>query len=156
MPTRYLIAGALVLGLLPLAAIAQESDEVVVEESEPAATEQSLDTLEGLQEDVETGDMPESAAFGLDTAQEAVANDGVDGQAVSDMASEGRSTEASDAAGGIGGDTTAGARGEAGATGAGAGGAAGNAGGGMGGGTSGGGNAGGGAGGNAGGGGGPR
>ncbi|WP_181421935.1 hypothetical protein [Halomonas sp. LBP4] len=102
MKTRILIPLALAIALLPLAVMAQEADdevddEVVVEESEPATTQQAQDSLDDVREDA-----PEAAVFGLDTAREAVTEGGVDGQAVSDTASDGRSTEAGDPAGSMG------------------------------------------------------
>ncbi|PMR68776.1 hypothetical protein C1H66_14055, partial [Halomonas heilongjiangensis] len=79
MKTRTLIPLALAIGLLPLAVMAQDADgEVIVEESEPAATGQAQENL-----DTAIEQNPDAAVFGLETAREAVTEGGVDGQAVS-------------------------------------------------------------------------
>lgn len=137
MKTRILIPLTLAIGLLPLAVMAQDiDDEVVVEESEPATTGQAQESLETAIEQ-----NPEAAVFGLETAREAVTEGGVDGQAVSDTASDGRSTEARDQTGSMGatasdGRSSAGGMGDgnAGGMGGGSAGGAGGAGGGAGGG----------------------
>ncbi|GAA0579895.1 hypothetical protein ACFQH5_14225 [Halomonas salifodinae] len=115
---------SLPLLLTPLLATAQEEEpqptnDVVVEESEPAAINQAAETLEGHLTDEA---MPEAADFGLETAHEAVSQGGVDGQAVSESASDGRSESGAGSAGG-------GASGNGGAGGAGGGAGGGGAGG---------------------------
>jgi hypothetical protein len=174
----------LVLGLLPLAALAQQAEEIpddaVMEESQAAGTQNALNTLlnvletapeealPGLytaieaieaardaneddpaisiqeddqalsnQEALDTlervrEEAPEEAHFGLDTAIQAVSEGGVDGQAVGDTASEGRSSEAgsmgatsSDGHGNAGGMGSDAAGGSAGAAGGGSGGGSG-------------------------------
>jgi hypothetical protein len=135
----------LAIGLLPMAALAQQAEEetindVVVVESEPV-TSQARDSLDAAIEN-----NPEAALFGLETARDAVSEGGVDGQAVGGTASEGRSSDARD---GAMSDAAAGAAGGGGGGGGGgaSGGGAGGGGGGGGGGGAGGGGGGGGAGG---------
>ncbi|MDX5377465.1 MAG: hypothetical protein LPK08_08125, partial [Halomonas sp.] len=98
---KHLIGMALVAGTLPLTVLAQEGpatteeldNGVVVEESQPETREQALESLDTASEET-----PEAASFGLETAQEAVSQGGVDGQTISGTASGGRSTEAPDQA----------------------------------------------------------
>ncbi|GGX82048.1 hypothetical protein GCM10007160_06750 [Litchfieldella qijiaojingensis] len=122
---------ALSLTFLPLAALAQSSDEapdneVIVEESEPASTasdegqEQALESLDSAQAEAD-----EEADFGLNTAREAVSESGVEGSEISGQTSGGVSTEAT--SGGMGASASGGA--SAGGSGSGAGGAGSGAGG---------------------------
>ncbi|MBB3329964.1 hypothetical protein BDK63_000806 [Halomonas campaniensis] len=119
----------LAIGLMPMAALAQEAEEeavndVVVEESEPV-TSQAQDSLDAAIEN-----NPEAAVFGLETAREAVSDGGVDGTAVGDAASDGRSSDARDGGMGAAAAEGIGNAGNAGGSGAGnAGGGAGNGGG---------------------------
>ncbi|WP_043514234.1 hypothetical protein, partial [Halomonas sp. BC04] len=117
---KALVGTTLVALLLPLSVLAQEdetTDEqvngVVVEERESAPREQALESI-----DTAIEQNPEAATFGLETAREAVNQGGMDGQAVSDTASDGRST-------GAGGKDSAGGSGGAGASGGAGGGAGG-------------------------------
>lgn len=131
MHSRLLLI-SLPLLLTPLLATAQQEEpqptnEVVVEESEPAAINQSVETLEGHLAD-ET--MPEAADFGLETAHEAVSQGGVDGQAVSTSASDSRSDSGTANAAGAGGAGGAGGAAGNGGAGGGSGGGGGGAGGG--------------------------
>ncbi|MGR4067668.1 hypothetical protein OCT51_14080 [Halomonas sp. LR3S48] len=111
---RVLIGLTLVAGALPLSVLAQEDGttdeqlvgEVVVEESEPVSREQAQDNLDAAIEQ-----NPEAAVFGLETAREAVTQGGVDGQAVSETASDGRASGNLGAAPGHSSESAAGASG---------------------------------------------